>query len=174
MAPTAIVVPVPEAAPAVDRWRRRYTQAARGGLPPHVTLLFPFVDDDGLEQDDVAAVHGVLAGFAAVELELRVFGPPLSSPSTGAVLYLAPEPAAPFAAMTQALAAAFPDYPPYGGEFAEVVPHLTVALGDDAPAEEIRADVERHLPIRAHAAEAWLAGRDDDRWLPRSRIRLAG
>jgi len=42
-------------------------------------------------------------------------------------LYLAPTPAEPFVALTAALARRFPEYPPYGGQFRNIVPHLTVA-----------------------------------------------
>ena len=42
------------------------------------------------------------------------------------VLWLAPEPAAVFGALTTAVADAFPDYPPFGGRHEVVVPHLTV------------------------------------------------
>jgi 2'-5' RNA ligase len=174
VAPTAIIVPVPEAAAAVDGWRLRYTEAAPSGLPPHVTLLFPFGDDAALTPEHAQAVRDLLSSFPPFDFALQRFGPLIASPSTGTVLYLAPDPAEPFAAMTQALADAFPDYPPYAGEFAELVPHLTVALGDDVPADEIRADVKPRLPIRAHAFEAQLMGLTSGRWQTRGRILLAG
>jgi hypothetical protein len=37
------------------------------------------------------------------------------------VLWLAPEPSAPFLALTAAVHATFPHYPPFGGAFAEVI-----------------------------------------------------
>ena len=49
------------------------------------------------------------------------------------VLYLAPEPAAPFVELTQAIAARWPDHQPYGGEFDSVVPHVTVVNGVAEP-----------------------------------------
>ena len=66
------------------------------------------------------------------------------------VLWLAPEPADPFVALTAAVAAAFPAYPPYGGAHDEVIPHLTV--GHDAPEARLRdaeADVLPRLPVSA-------------------------
>jgi hypothetical protein len=47
-------------------------------------------------------------------------------------------------------AARLPDAPPYRGEFADVIPHLTV--GDHAPRPALQAaaaDVATHLPITA-------------------------
>ena len=38
-----------------------------------------------------------------------------------------PEPAEPFVELTEALVQNFPEYPPYGGAFSTVTPHLTVA-----------------------------------------------
>jgi 2'-5' RNA ligase len=45
------------------------------------------------------------------------------------VLWLAPEPAEPFAALTAAVQRAFPGYPPHGGVHADLVHHLTVGQG---------------------------------------------
>ena len=67
------------------------------------------------------------------------------------VLYLAPEPETPFRELTDALAEAFSDHPPYAGAVAQVVPHLTVAWHQDAPMDEIRADIAGALPIAARA-----------------------
>ena len=48
------------------------------------------------------------------------------------VVWLAPEPAEPFIALTELLAAAFPDHPPYEGAHDEIVPHLTLGLGTES------------------------------------------
>ena len=54
------------------------------------------------------------------------------------VVWLAPEPSAPFRALTAAVTAAFPGHPPYGGAYGdEPVPHLTV--GGGAPVDRLRA-----------------------------------
>src|SRR4029453_6115329 len=58
------------------------------------------------------------------------------------VLWLAPDPAEPFRALTTSVAAAFPEHPPYEGVHDDVVPHLTV--GQDASVETLRA-VERQV-----------------------------
>jgi hypothetical protein len=50
--------------------------------------------------------------------------------------YLPPQPNAPFIALTRCIAAAFPEYPPYEGRHADIVPHLTVAQGSAAAAEQ--------------------------------------
>ena len=46
--------------------------------------------------------------------------------SDGGTVYLAPSPAAPFRQLTHELFRRFPEHPPYGGAFDDVVPHLSV------------------------------------------------
>jgi hypothetical protein len=72
-----------------------------------------------------------------------------------------------------AIAEHFPEYPPYAGAHAEVIPHLTVAQTQDAPFDDL-AEIERHLPIQCVAREAWLMMEDGDhRWSTRSRFVFA-
>ena len=81
-------------------------------------------------------------------------------------------PTEPLRELTDALAQAFPEHPPYDGAFAEVVPHLTVAWHHDAPVDEIRADVAGALPIAARASEASLM-RFDSHWQTHARTPLS-
>jgi 2'-5' RNA ligase len=66
------------------------------------------------------------------------------------VLYLEPQPDEPFRALTALVANAFPDYPPYEGVHADVVPHLTVGGPGAAASDLQRAEtaVLPTLPIR--------------------------
>jgi len=40
---TAIIVPVPEAESAMSRWREKFDDSARAGVPAHVTVIAPFL-----------------------------------------------------------------------------------------------------------------------------------
>ena len=132
----ALLVPFPTVAPPL------------GGLPAHVTLLFPFPEPDS---GVVEATRETLAGVAAFDVvfhEVRRF------PN---VPYLVPEPAEPFVALTGALVARFPAWQPYGGKFDSVIPHLTIADGDAPPP----------LPAHARAVEAVLYVEPEaDAWTP--------
>ena len=88
--------------------------------------------------------------------------------------YLAPEPPEPFARLTEAIVERWPDYPPYEGIHETVIPHLTVAYGDDALLAEVEADVTPQLPIEAHVTEAVLLEElePDVRWGERARFPL--
>jgi len=149
---SAIIVPV--AVPvAVARLRERMDPSAAQGVPAHVTLIYPFMAPDRLTAEvrrRVERIVGAEPSFSFVLASVRRW------PN---VVYLAPEPAEPFRRMTRALAAAFPDFPPYEGAHREVVPHLTIA--QDVPADYFAAAehaLPQMLPIRDVAREAWLIG----------------
>jgi len=169
IAPTALVIPAPTAEAAIGSYRRKLTVDGADGMPAHVTLLFPFVDASELDPfvDLVDEVAGRFRAFTFSLDEVGVFsGPPFT-------LYLAPSPRAPFAEMTDALARAFPDYPPYAGRHPEVVPHLTVAESDDeALLAEIRGDVRARLPLAGLADEVLAVRHGPDGWQVAHRIAL--
>ena len=151
MGETAIVVLVPEAEPLVGGLRRAHTEEGAHGMGAHVTLLYPFGDDaDGARR--------VLAAFRPFAFALTAA---LRFPENPAVLYLQPVPDAPFRAMTAALVAAFPEHLPYGGKYADAIPHATVAIADDATLDAIARELTPSLPIAAHATEGALMEQDD-------------
>ncbi len=148
MAATALVVLVPELEPLVGSLE---------GMPPHVTLVYPFADD--------ASAARLIA---EIELSLVPFAPFTVSfaairrwPET---LYLEPEPAAPFAAMTKVIVTAFPDFPPYGGAYDEVVPHLTVAHGEAGRFDAVEARLAPALPVEVRVERVWLMAQDSGSW----------
>lgn len=110
--------------------------------------------------------HALLVPFPEVVDAFEVaFPEPRRFPQ---VLYLAPEPAHRFAALTDALAARLPEWPPYGGAFAELRPHLTVA---QALLDEAEAEISQRLPLQARAREAvLLAELEPERWQRRARF----
>jgi hypothetical protein len=127
------------------------------GVPPHVTLLYPWrsspIDDTSVNE---------------VERALRQFEP-FTLSLTGVavfprgVVYAVVQPDSLLREMARALAAAFPDTPPYSGEYlpGEPTPHLTLAkcLPDDL--DRVAAEIEQHvegifplaLPIEAVSIE---------------------
>jgi 2'-5' RNA ligase len=146
----ALVVPFADLAPVVNDLRERTCVSKPShGMPPHVTLLVPCTDD-------VHAIAEQLASFRPFDVSFAALG---RFPGT---LWLAPDPAEPFRAMTAALVTRFPEHPPYGGMFSEVVPHLTVAQAElDAAA----AQLEPKLPMRSRVTAAVLLEQDPaERW----------
>ncbi len=154
---TTLIVPV---APA-DGLLEESVRAE--GLPAHITLLYPFLATRAIGRDTEQALGTVLGGVPAFDLVLSEVG------RFPGVVYLVPEPAAPFVALTEALVQRWPDHQPYGGAFEETVPHLTIAYGDTVP-----ADLAARLPLRARVDEAWLMSRSAGRWTRRATFPLGG
>jgi 2'-5' RNA ligase len=163
-----VIVTVPEAELLVGEWRMQYTDDAPAGIPPHVTVLFPFVPSEQVGQAE-QRLGEIVAAAPAFELR---FARTARFPE---LLYLDPEPAEPFLSLTAAIAAEWPEHPPYEGAHDTVVPHLTVAESEDsALLERIAAQLEPHLPLEKHVDEASLFVEDDSgRWHQHSRLPLA-
>ena len=100
------------------------------GIPLHVTLLFPFVPRDRLDEDVFRALHELFAAHAPFTLTL------VGIDEFPGVAYAVPEPGGELREWIESLCERFPDCPPYGGEFAEVVPHATLGTWEDPRRQE--------------------------------------
>ncbi|MGH9284824.1 MAG: anthranilate synthase component I [Acidimicrobiales bacterium] len=164
---TALVVPVPEAEALVGRWRDRLDRSASHGVPAHITLVYPFVEPSAINdalQRDLRTLFAAVEPFSYSLAEIRWFG--------RQVVFIAPEPPGPFSSIAEALADRY-GTPPYGGAYADIVPHLTVGQGADLGRLEEAADaVAADLPLAATATEAWLIEGDPAGWATRARFRL--
>jgi len=162
---SVLLVPFAEVLPIVEPWLERSIGARPShGIPPHVTLLFPFPPAD---EDVLAATEDALGSFGPLDVAFR------ETRRFPDVVYLAPEPAEPFVEMTKALGARFPEWPPYEGRFPSIVPHLTIASGEALDAAE--EDVSRRLPLHARAATALLLSEvRPKRWTRQAEFRLGG
>ena len=162
---SAVLVQVPEAEPVVGEWRLQYTFDAPAGIPAHVTILFPFVEPERLGEVE-GRLAELVAGTSAFDLTFT------RTARWPEILYLEPDPAEPFVALTHAIEREWPDQPPYGGAHETIVPHLTVAESTDpALLDRIAADVEPQLPIVTPVREASLFAEDDaGRWREHGRF----
>ncbi|MBT2234283.1 2'-5' RNA ligase family protein [Nonomuraea sp. NEAU-A123] len=166
---TALLAVVKEAEPLAGRWRQRFDTSASAGVPAHVTVLVPFLDIDRIDAvviDDLGALLGEHSPFTVRFARCRRFPD---------VLYLAPTPDQPFRTLTEAVAARWPEAPPYGGQFAEIIPHLTVAHGQQAHVyDEVEAALIAGLPVTANVASVSLFVSDGDRWHQHAEFPLRG
>jgi len=148
----ALVVPALAAERRVRRFRARLDRSAAEGMPAHITLLYPFLPPSSIDEAVIAKLEALFSGTGWIEYRLaRVgwFG--------DHVLFLEPDPALPFRRLTERLGEAFPDCLPYGGAFADIIPHMTVGIG--APRWRMRRvarRLPRLLPVADVATEAWL------------------
>jgi hypothetical protein len=159
------VVPVTAAEPLVSRWRERFDRSAAEGMPPHITVLSPFLPESRLTGAVLARLSELCADVPVLELEFPRLG------HFPGVVYLAPEPAGEARRLTMAIAGEWPEAPPYGGAFDEVIPHLTVAQGaDDTSVAAIHSELSGRLPLPARLVEACLYVFDGSRWQVRARL----
>ena len=152
-----------ELPPELERARLAGDAMAGLGVPAHVTLLFPFLEPSTIRDVELARLANVIGACPAFDFALvavRAF----PGDASRAVVYLAPEPAEPFRRLTRSIWRAWPDHPPYGGAFTELVPHLTIA--DPAPGvADLEALARPLLPLRRRAEDAWLLVEEEDaRW----------
>lgn len=167
---TGLVIVIPDADARFGAMRRQFDPQAALGVPAHVTILFPFMApglvDAGVRRR-LALAFRRFTPFRCVLDRVERFA---------ATAYLAPVHAAPFVELTQAVAREFPDYPPYGGVHASILPHLTIADGDAAAADiaerALRADLERHGPLSADCGSVALLENSSGRWRPMHEFEL--
>ncbi|MEU6482794.1 2'-5' RNA ligase family protein [Streptomyces sp. NPDC046887] len=158
---------MPVADAVVGGQRMRFDEPARAGLPAHVTVLYPFLPVERIGAGTLDALRALVSRHEGFEVVFGGFG---RFPDA---LWLAPEPAEPLRALTEAISGRWPEAPPYEGRFAEVVPHLTVASGQSS---EVYAAVEGELgaglPFAARVEELQLMVSDGTRWHERAVFRL--
>jgi 2'-5' RNA ligase len=162
---SAVLLRVPEAEAVVGEWRWQYTLDAPAGMPAHVTILFPFVEPARLGEVEERLAE-IVAATPAFDV---TFARAARWPE---ILYLEPEPAEPFVALTRAIEREWPDQPPYGGTHETIVPHLTVAeSADPGVLDRVLASVEPQLPVATRAHEATLLVEDHaGHWQEHSRL----
>jgi 2'-5' RNA ligase superfamily len=156
---SGIVLPVAEAESLFGDLRQLHDPQARYGVPAHITLLYPFAHPSKVAETvgPLRRLFGLVPAFEFSLVAVRRF------PVTA---YLHPEPSATFVRLAEILVSEWPEFPPYGGSFSTVIPHLAIA--DQATPDtldQVDASVSPQLPIRCRATEAWLMCSDEQgRW----------
>ena len=158
-----------ELAGPLHEWYGRSVEAAALGMPPHVTLLYPWKNPT-LEDVDLQRLEAALAPFEPFEVRFNR----LETFSAG-VVYLAFEDETVPRAMMKAIFTAFPDTPPYAGAFPDPSPHLTVAKCPpeqlDRWKDEIGSALDLPLSFSVQEVAVFEQG-DNRRWSKRHTVRL--
>ena len=154
MAHSLLLIPVPELEYVVrqrlERLDPEYLSRDPDETAAHITLLAPFADREKIDDGVISELRSFFADvipFAYQLTELTQF--------PDGTTYLAPVPSSPFRHLTHELHQRFPEFPPYGDAFDEVIPHLTIPTTGEDEAESLRFEIGA-LPITAHAQEASL------------------
>jgi 2'-5' RNA ligase len=170
-AESALVVIVPEVEDLVGSFRAQFDPSAVLGVPAHVTILYPFKTPSQLDSKVIDTLGNLFQHFEKFDTAFT------GVRQLAEVLYLAAEPDLPFRRLTELVVSAFPETPPYEGQFAEVIPHLTVAQLNDrqrfqAVASEFEQRAAGHLPIGITVNEVTLLDNESDWWDVRCRFPL--
>ena len=149
---SGLIIEIPESETAVGRHRDALDGNARLGVPAHITVLSPFMPPVQIDSTILARLRRLFAAERPFDVELTH-----TSWFEHDVLWLAPEDPQPFRTLTEHVCSAFPGFPPFAGQFADVVPHLTIAHGCD-PVEMHAAEraVQGLLPIQGCARQVTL------------------
>ncbi len=126
---SAVIVPI-ELPPELAAVRDVEDPMARLGVPAHVTILFPFLATEAL----TPAVRSVLAGVAADAGPFTAHFERVERREQ--MVWLVPSDQQPFLRLTAAVAALWPDHPPYGGAHEKLVAHLTLVDAPTARAQD--------------------------------------
>jgi 2'-5' RNA ligase len=164
---TAILLCVPEAEPLVHEWRLEGDPSAAHGVPAHVTLLYPFLPADAIDEGVLAELGWFFQGVDAFAVQFARVG----RFEQAGVVYLAPDSDA-LVDLTRALARRWPECPPYDGEIAvdELVPHLTIVQTEDRALRQSAANAVSPglpFPVMVGSAALWQRG-DDGEWSERA------
>jgi 2'-5' RNA ligase len=130
-------------------------------VPPHVTVLVPWVEDPSPED-----VQRLIASVAAVQpFELSF---PTAGQFENGTVWLRPEPFDEVRDLVRTVLAAFPECPAYGGEHPDPHPHLTISSSAQG-SPQVLAEAETALAseaaptVRLDDLTIWREG-DDQVW----------
>lgn len=140
MSHTVLLVPVPELEPFVrartEHYDRRWLSPDPSFVHAHVTALAPFRHPREIDAAAMGTLTRLAQGTAPFAFELSTV-----ATFPNGIIHLVPEPEDPFRDLTARLTGAFPDCPPYAGEFPDVRPHVTL----DARSETVSEASTREL-----------------------------
>lgn len=160
---SALLVAVPEAGALVRTIGDRALVA--DDLPPHITVLFPFLPPSSLDPDIIDRLRVTIAEHPSFTFSLnRVDTFP-------GVVWLAPDPPRPFHELTDSVVRGWPDLIPYNDPSLEAVAHLTVGRG--RLRRRWRHVIEAALPIEARATDVLLMAEQSGAWREHARFPLA-
>ena len=151
-----------------------YPERVGEGIPLSITLLYPFVPRDTLDEEQLTALRTFFASRGPLTFDLaRIEEFP------GEVVYAVPEPDDELRATMRELWTRFADYPPYGNAGSDPPPHASLGrFAADPDPDTLRTRVEQRvgplLPASFVVREATLMEMyEPDRWRIRTTFPFA-
>jgi 2'-5' RNA ligase len=164
-----IIVPSQEVLAIATPTQQRFAPDSSIRIPPHITVLFPFVSYEHLDAACEGVAH-ICQKIAPFEITMDGYD------SFPKVAFMRPADPRPIQAVFRQIYAAFPQCKPYNGEFGDDLhPHMTV--GEFASeAEQTAAELPDYEPITFRAERLHVIYGRWERlpWITRAVIPLKG
>jgi 2'-5' RNA ligase len=159
---TGLVLGIPQADELFAAVQKLLSPGVAPAMPAHVTVLFPFRTWEALDGGAKATLADLFSDVEPFELTFA------RTERFPGVAWLSPEPRSAVDHLTQRVFEAFPDCPPYGGQFDDPTPHLTLAEGDEAQIDRAMTLASARLatPITARITRCSLFGLTQEGWRP--------
>ena len=165
-----LLIPVLSVGYLVKQLRDKYDSSSLRGIPPHITILFPFKNPNEINEGDINKLRLLFPGVYGFSFALQRIS------TFSGVVFLEPTEREKFIHLTNEIVRIFPEYPPYKGKFTEINPHLTIGheLGDkfDQALIETRRKIKDKLPISVKSQEVWLMESENGTWAVREKFPL--
>ena len=152
-----LIIPPPPVQAFCYPWREQYDQESFGRVPAHITLLYPFVPPE-IVDEAVTQLEQICADTLAFEIVLSKYD------KFEGALILEPENPEPITNLFNKLAKAFPEYAVHEGkQGGGLHPHLTLAQSDDPGVlEKINLPPEPQFSFTVSKIHLYLGSPDDD------------
>ena len=152
---SAVIIPVELPRP-LHLVRNAGDVMAAHGVPPHVTILFPFIPPASLTPDVQTALAAIAASTPAFTARFE------RVERRDGIVWLVPDDQEPFLRLTGEVAARWPDHQPYGGVHPELIAHLTVVESHDLGAlDEAERAATNAVPLDGAADELRVIAEDE-------------
>jgi len=121
------------------------------GVPPHITLLYPWMPPSQIDAKVLAELALLFAGFSTFGFSLKLgwFG--------REVLLLVPGNPAPFIRLTKAIIRQWPEFPYYDGAYNDIKPHVSLAYGNESSLSELATQITDQVPVHSRASSVTLS-----------------
>lgn len=128
-------------------------------MPPHVTLIHPFVDSRELGPCHLEALDRIARATQPMQLQFTSLG------AFERGVWLAVDEPAPVRRLIGGLFASFPEHPPFGGDPCAVIPHVTLAKGPPHLLAKVARAAAGLVPLASTATRLGLFGRSPEGWI---------
>lgn len=161
---TGVIIPVPAVDELLATVATRYPGTVREGIPAHLSVLYPFIAAEQVDEQLIGVLSGLFTGQSPISVSFAAVR------RNAGFVYLPPRPAGRIAQLVGTVRQRWPEVTPYAGLYGDVEPHVTIAICSSAEtAVRIERDTHPVLPIPAELREAWLV-EFDGKWSLRARF----